>query len=499
VTHFLPGLCLLFLLPCLAAASGVVVYPIPDQVPVRQTFTVRVRAPGGPWQAVPCYQAEVDLHRPRLSSMATFDFDDKAEVEVTFHGGVLKSARVRPNALGISPEPIGNTFTFELAKPQNLSIEVNGDLFDNLQLFANPIERNAPRPTAPNVIYFGPGVHSLGSDVIVPSNTTVYLAGGAVLMNRLVCDHVSNVRIAGRGIVWRAAQGIELSSSNNVTIEGITVLNPDHYSIAAGQSRNITIRNFKSISSGRWSDGIDMMSCSDVLIDGIFMRNSDDCIAIYGHRGSYYGDARNITVRNATLWADVAHPIFVGTHGDPQKPDVIEDLAFRDIDVLDQNEPQVGYQGCFAINASDENLVRNVLVEDLRVEDFAQGQLVNLRVTFNRTYAKAPGRGIENVMFRNMTYTGHNANLSILSGYDDGRVLRNVVFENLVINGAVIWDGMPGKLKHFATADMARFYVGDHVEGLEFRRSEADTKAVAARPPATAGLSSAGEEAIGKR
>src|SRR5690606_39407575 len=43
---------------------------------------------------------------------------------------------------------------------------------------------------------------------------------------------------------------------------------------------------------------------------------SDDCIAIYGHRWSYYGDTRNITVRNSVLWADVAHPTMVGIHGD---------------------------------------------------------------------------------------------------------------------------------------------------------------------------------------
>jgi alkanesulfonate monooxygenase SsuD/methylene tetrahydromethanopterin reductase-like flavin-dependent oxidoreductase (luciferase family) len=58
--------------------------------------------------------------------------------------------------------------------------------------------------------------------------------------------------------------------------------------------------------------------CSEnVTLDGLFMRSSDDCIAIYTHRWDYYGYTRNITVKNSTLWADVAHPINVGIHGNP--------------------------------------------------------------------------------------------------------------------------------------------------------------------------------------
>ena len=207
------------------------------------------------------------------------------------------------------------------------------------------------------------------------------------------------------------------------------------------------------------------MSCSDVLVDGVFLRNSDDCIALYAHRWSFYGDAKNITVRNSTLWADVAHPIHMGTHGNPEKPETIQDVLFSNIDILNHDEPQIGYQGCMSINVSDENFARNIRFEDIRVEDFEQGQLVNLRVTFNKKYAKAPGRGIENVYFKDITYDGSRANISIISGYDERRAVKNVVFENLTINGKTI-----------TTADAGRFHVGEHVEGLEFRKAGDQTK-----------------------
>ena len=35
--------------------------------------------------------------------------------------------------------------TFKLDRPRNLSVEVNGDIFHNLHLFANPIDKNKPK------------------------------------------------------------------------------------------------------------------------------------------------------------------------------------------------------------------------------------------------------------------------------------------------------------------------------------------------------------------
>jgi hypothetical protein len=104
------------------------------------------------------------------------------------------------------------------------------------------------------------------------------------------------------------------------------------------------------------------------------------------------------------------------------------------------------------------------------VENFRQGQLVNLRVFYNKKYCTAPGRGIENVLFKDITYNGKIAEISIISGYDENRQVKNVVFQNLVINGTVISDDMPGKPKWYKTSDMARFFVGEHVGDVVFKK-----------------------------
>jgi hypothetical protein len=340
-------------------------------------------------------------------------------------------------------------------------VEVNGEIFHNLQLFANPVEASIPDPKDPNVMYYGPGIHDVGR-LAVASGKTVYIAGGAVLRGQILISGVENVRILGRGMLDQAVGGVRTANSKNVEINGIF-----SRQVFTGGSQQVTIKNVKCMSFVGNGDGMNVICSTDVVIDGVFNRNSDDCVTVYGRRSGFVGDARNVTVQNSILWADVAHPILVGTHGDSEHPDTLEDLKFINLDILDHNEKQIDYQGCMSLNAGDDNVIRNVRFENIRVEDFREGQLVNLRVFYNRKYNTSPGRGIENVLFKDITYDGRHANISIIAGYDDARMIKNVVFQNLTMNQELIWDGMvkPGWYK---TSDMARFFVGEHVEGLQF-------------------------------
>lgn len=510
----------ILLCPCstcaLAATNQLVIHPRMEDLPRSASFTVKLRIPGGKWQELPVYKVKVssgvdarsteqDQHSqegrlvnmgPKDSAMALFDFSGQVEVEVTYNSGVIHSAKIRPLSSGLKPTVKGNTFSFLLAQPRNLFLEVNGSTFDGLHLLANEVENNTPDRNDPNVIYFSPGTHHIGR-VMIPKGKTVYLAAGALVEGSFLMSHTENVRISGRGLLYQPTSRTDnapiekipslppasspfrkdallVEFSKDIEIDGITVL-PQSYTVLIGQSEHITIKNVKSFSSGSNHDGIDVFSSSDVLIDGVFLRNSDDNIAIYGHRWNYYGDTERVTVQNATLWADVAHPILVGTHGDSSKPETLEDLSFQNIDILDHREPQLDYQGCMSLNAGDANLIRKVRFDDIRVEDFRQGQLLNLRVFFNSKYNTSPGRGIEDVLFRNITYSGMHANPSIIAGYDDNRSVKNIIFENLVINGTPISDDMPGKPGFYKTADMARVFVGEHVGRVTFRNTTART------------------------
>lgn len=445
-----------------------------DGVGYNDDFTVKVRLKNGKWEELPSYLVKVDevrgaKHQVENSSMSYFDFSGEVEVAVTFNKGSIEAARIRPLSFGIEPIIEGNTLTFKLTQPRNLSVEVNGDIFHNLQLFANPIDEFDPDQNDKSVIYFGPGKHQLQENKLyVPSGKTVYLAGGAVIMGQILVENVRDVKVRGRGVVdYSVKMGIHIANSKNVYVEGITCTQ-----CATGGSDSVTIRNVKSISYYGWGDGMNVFASNNVLFDGVFCRNSDDCTTVYATRKDYTGSCNNIVMENSTLWADVAHPIQIGTHGNTPNPDVIENLLYKNIDILDHKEMQIDYQGCLSINAGDNNLIRNVVFENIRIEDFRQGQLVNLRVFYNSKYCTSPGRGIENVLFKDVTYNGKNAEISIIAGYNQDRKIKNIVFENLRINGELIYDDMPGKPKWYKTSDMARIFVGEHVEEIKFKKVE---------------------------
>lgn len=463
---------LLILAQPVQSASKLITAEAPAGAMLNDDFSIKVRLQGQSWQDVPSYLVKVQgvegLKRTEENaSAAYFDFEGEAEVSVTYNKGVIDTARIRPLSYGIEPRITGNTLTFTLDRPRNLSVEVNGDIFHNLHLFANPPDEFIPDPANPDLIYFGPGVHRPASEELkIPSGKTVYIAGGAVVKCRLVVDSAENVKILGRGMICHTVKhGVKISNSKDVLVEGIILTQ-----CSTGGSDNVTIRNVKSISYYGWGDGMNVFASNNVLHDGVFCRNSDDCTTVYGTRLGYEGGCKNITMQNSVLWADVAHPIFIGIHGNSTEPEVLENLNYINIDILDHREDQLDYQGCMAINAGDNNLIRNVRFEDIRVENFRKGQLINLRIFFNPKYCTAPGKGIEDVLFKDITYTGSGAEISIIAGYDETRKIKNIRFENLKINGQVISDDMPGKPGFYKTADLAGFFVGEHVENVTFSR-----------------------------
>lgn len=476
--------------------NELIVYEAPIGAVGNDDFAVSARVPGGEWRELFVYEAKVDMHNVRRASMAYFDMEGTVEIRILSKHTFIEQAVIRPLSYDVPFEIEGSAITFTLDRPRKLAIEVNGERFANLHLFAGPIEKDAPQPgddnvlvlkpaihrtediyrlaatptapggQAPDTIYFAPGMHYLEETLLrVPSGTTVYIAGGAVVVGSFLCDSVENVTIRGRGVVYlsdfhrfSAFRGVRIVFSSHIKVEGIILLDPPHYSIYIGKSRNIQIENFKSFSTRGWSDGIDMMASEDIVIDDVFLRTSDDSIAVYGTRWDYVGDTRNVTVRNSTFWADVAHPLMIGTHGDYHKNgDTIENIAFDNIDILEHHEPQPNYWGAMAINAGDKNTVRDVTYSNIRVEDFELGQLFDIRVVWNKDYNPVAGNRIENVEFRNITYNGRNENPSRIFGYDEERIATGIRFVNVRINGELVTDAKSGKFDINQYAHDVRF------------------------------------------
>lgn len=460
-----------------ATRAEVVTYPAPAEARLNGSFGVQVRAEGDSvWHPVDVYNVMVDQvtgssHKVVNSSMAYFDFDGAAEVKVTPRGRDIHSVSVRPTSYGIPYTVEADTaIVLKLDRPRKLSVEVNGDIFDNLQLFANGIDADAPSPRAlkklrknKDYIYFGPGYHRFDT-LQVRSGQHVHIAGGAVVDGVIEVSDARDVRITGHGMVYpHRKMGLRVQRSANVSISG-----PFTTQCAVGQSDSVTVDNVKLMSYYGWGDGFNVFASNNISYNDCFARTSDDCTTIYATRKNYQGGCRNISFENMVLWADVAHPVMIGLHSETERCETIENALYRNIDVLDMKEKQIDYQGVFGICCGDDITVRDIRFEDIRVENFRQGRLFDIRICYNRKYCTAPGMAIENIYFKNIEYNGDNSELSMIIGYDDTRKVRGVHFENLVINGEKIHDKMPGKPGWYKTADMARIFVGEHVENVTF-------------------------------
>lgn len=477
---------------------AVYTYPAPDGAPLKHDYSVYIQPRGGKeWTEVDTYMAKVNSYdksngRHRISqvSYGVFDFDGDVFVKVVRHDRKFSDVKIRPNYKGvIANVQNDSTVQFLLFQPENVSVEFDGDISSNLMLFTSrpPLSADEARKQAEGqgrkFVHYPRGMYS--DDMIrVESNSTIYLDGGAYFTTTFAIDDASNVSILGRGICRpeKGYEGVHVYRSSNVLVDGVTLC-----TCPIGESRDVTLHDVRSISHPSWGDGLNVFGgSSNILFDRVFCRNSDDCTTAYATRKGFKGSVNNVRMTNSTLWADVAHPIMIGIHGigaegnttgsedvDTWQRDSITHLVYENIDIMGQAEAQIDYQGCMAINCGDNNVVRDVLFDNIRIENIEEGSLLHVKTTYNSKYCSAPGRSVEDVVFRNIRYgtmscPASTPSMSIIYGYDAAHPVRNIRIERLKFNGRTIHDKMPGKLGWYKTSDYADFFVNEHVDELQF-------------------------------
>lgn len=461
-----------------------------------EDFIVEVDIGDG-YTRLPVYAAKVAYRHPYnpnkrgyytfFSSFASIDFIGSMKVCVTVKNRNIDSVKIRPVSENIDFNMKDNKIVFSVTRECKLSVEINGDIYRNLQLYFNELEESVPDKTDPNVIFLENGVYDAGNCryvtkknnmpiIEIESNQTLYISGSAVLRAQIVING-DNTVVCGRGIIDLLftnstdcmydsdkmpnknvyPKGILIDHCNNVKISGIIIRNPCHYVISGDQCNNVIIDNIKSYAAHDWSDGIDMMASKYIHIKNCFIRSCDDSIAIYNSRWNNRGNSSDWLVENCILWSDVAHPINIGTHGsqNPENREVVHDIRFENIDILEANcEWPTGW-GAIAFTMGDENICRNFIFENIRIDDFSCSSLCFVKVIKDLGYNPLPGYLIENILFKNIFYNGENKNPSRINGYDSERIVKDVIFENIIING-----------KKITNAQEGNFLIGDYTKSI---------------------------------
>ena len=439
---------LLFLLALNIHAGSLITYEAPEGAEAAPEYMVEVN--GQP----------VFVYNTRPAALSYFSFEGRVDVTVTFLSPV-QSYDIRPESRNIEASLERNRIHFSLDRPENLSIEINKNIKRPLFLFASPLETEIPDRTAKDVLFFEAGKIHYPGEVLIKSGQTAYIEGGAIVLGHFMTDQGKNIRIMGRGILdnSRYTKGehrpIEINECEHVLIEGIILTESRHWSCGTYASKHVSYNNVRIVSDNDWDDGIDIVGSQDVLVNNCFIRTKDDCIAIkagvdYFSKFNTGFNTEKICIQNSVMWNGIwGNALEIGFE---TRSDTIRDVVFKDCDLIHVEGPE----GTFTIHNGDRAVVKNVLYEDIRVED-TRGWLIDFKILESR-YSKDKQRGkIEDIRFKNISVGGEHFPYSQLQGFDDVFNIRNVILEDFYIHGERINSTYNGMISVI------------HTENLEFK------------------------------
>ena len=283
--------------------ATVVSWPAPAGERLFEDYTLRVNG-----QPVPVYSCRVSampfnqvwpgyqrpLDQTEFAGFAYWSMSGPVTVEV-ISKRTFKSVAVRPSSRAIRPAVEGQRIRFELSRPGQFTVELDGP-HHALHLFADPPETGAPKRGDANVIYFGPGVHHPGK-IHLKNGQTIYIAGGAVVYTAITGREVSGAQILGRGVIdtseFARNQGggsISLEACSDIKIDGIIIRDSDLLGLSAYGSRKLAVSDVKLVGFWRYnSDGIHFCNCQEVTVRGSFIRSFDDAMVLSGDKGGSTG------------------------------------------------------------------------------------------------------------------------------------------------------------------------------------------------------------------
>ena len=425
-----------------AARAAVVTYPGPGGVAGSDQYDVKVAQAGRSRDAfVYLSKAPWRSNRSKDTSWTTFSFSGKVTVEVTKRGPAPKACTVLPSRLGIRPVMEGNTARFTLDRPRKVSVEFDDPIPHPMLVFADPLEKNVPAPGDANVVYFGPGVHDVGLNYRIGRGKTVYLAGGAWVKGTFRADDATGTVIRGRGVLSGEQFGPKSHhlltarswNTRGCVVEGITLANSPHYNLRLWGQDNV-VRNVKMISWWFSTDGV--ATGPNSLVENCFFKVNDDAIKLY---------FSGMKVRDCVIWqCENGAPFQISWN----MPTSHRGFHVKNVDII-RCEHRWKNDNCaiFCSIHGGKGHMSDYLFEDIHIEN-APWRLVNLVMKKTEFSSRQKGYGsISNVAFRNVTVAGPMKLPNTIAGHNRDHPIRNVLFENVRVNGRYWTDANSANLR----------------------------------------------------
>lgn len=375
------------------------------------------------------------------TDIAAFSVSGSCEIDIEYDCYIEK-ADIRPLSYGICAELKENRAHIELSGPVSILVDIPGQR--QLHIHANEID-TPPERNEKGLRYYEAGKVYDEGEISLRSGEKIYIEGGAVVRGVIMTEDADNVEISGNGIFdgslsKKGQRMFIFRRCNNLTIRNIIMVRPQLWMLMLHECSNVSVSNIKQVGEVISSDGVDIVGSDNVTVEGCFLRNNDDCIAIKAFP-SGEGEAhnvRNIMVKNCVFLNDVSGN--ATEIGHELRCKNVKDITFENCDILSVH----GYGAAFSIHNADNAVVENITYKNIRVEHYYD-KLVDLRV-IKSMWGKAHQRGhVRNVIFKDIYVKALECNsgysISLIGGYDSEHMVKDVLFDNFRINDEIVENG----------------------------------------------------------
>ncbi|MEO6000792.1 MAG: glycosyl hydrolase family 28 protein [Chitinophagaceae bacterium] len=219
-----------------------------------------------------------------------------------------------------------------------------------------------------------------------------------------------------------------INNCTNFSLSDITIINTPFWAVRVNDCNRVFIRSvqiYSDLEKGVNSDGIDIVSTSNVTISDSVIVTADDSIVIktIPRNGKKANPSENITVTNCIL-SSSSTPLMIGTetHAD------IKHVVFNNCVIRNSNKG-------FGINVQDGATVSNVIFSNLTIETnrrhwnwWGDAEICKF-ILRKRTDASSLGM-IKDILIENVI--AHVRGTGTIKGHPD-QPLQNITFSNVQV------------------------------------------------------------------
>lgn len=444
-----------------------------------------------------------------IYNYAHFSFSGNITLEITASESI-STFRISPQSLQVNGVANGNKLTFTLNQSKYLIVKINN--LPDLVIADDDLETDIPAASgtgifnvlnAPynadasgntvtttsvqnaindansaggGIVYVPAGVYKCGN-IILRSNVSVYLAGGAVLMATgdpadftkfyfkssvnmngtyfiYTAANASHIKIYGRGTV--DGNGYYMRTANNwvddlivplqcsdFTLDGIVCKNSGLWAVIPTRSDHIVIKNTKHFNNNDTlyeDDAVDIQECQDVTVTHTVMVSEDDAFSTktwtqYTDMASSWPGSPepldNVVLDDCLAWSRCAtFKIGFGSYQPQSNITVKNSTSYRSMRAIAVNP---------AYGGDHDN--KNITFDNIDIEGFwpRAGNESKWLDIYTRNNGTAYGGPISNVVIKNINVRTFGSKTGTLKGLDSIRQVNGIAFENIKVPGQVAY------------------------------------------------------------